>query len=290
MTEDRDDTRTEAAAEGIEETVLETVPEEPARPPEDPLAEALPLVEALLFAASKPVPLDKLAEAAELPEEVVSAAVAALEAACAAPGRGVRLDRVAGGVRLVTRPEYDYPVRRLLGLDGRTKLSMAALETLAIVAYRQPVTGPEIAELRSVNSSSSIRTLLDRKLITTAGRKEVVGTPFLYKTTKEFMVHFGLQGLGDLPKPEELEAIYGLDAPKTDPSQTELFRVDEATGEVEDPGDLEGPATDIAEVTDAAPGPAAPDEGEGPTESIIENTNENDAAPSAAPEEERHDG
>lgn len=279
MTEDSDDTRTEAAAEGIEETALEAAPD-------DPLAEALPLVEALLFAASKPVSLDKLAEAAELPEEVVSEAVAALEAACAAPGRGVRLDRVAGGVRLVTRPEYDYPVRRLLGLDGRTKLSMAALETLAIVAYRQPVTGPEIAELRSVNSSSSIRTLLDRKLITTAGRKEVVGTPFLYKTTKEFMVHFGLKGLGDLPKPEELEAIYGLDAPKTDPAQTELFRVDEATGEVEDVADLEAPSTDDTEGSDAAPGPAAPDDGEG----TIENTIENDAAPSAAPEEQRHDG
>lgn len=314
MTEDKDDTRTEATTEGIEETVLEAAPdasdpgqapdssgdgtgtettpaegdapERPAQTQDDPLAEALPLVEALLFAASKPVSLDKLAEAAELPEEVVSGAVAALEAACASPGRGVRLDRVAGGVRLVTRPEYDYPVRRLLGLDGRTKLSMAALETLAIVAYRQPVTGPEIAELRSVNSSSSIRTLLDRKLITTAGRKEVVGTPFLYKTTKEFMVHFGLKGLGDLPKPEELEAIYGLDAPKTDPAQTELFRVDEATGEVEDVSDLEAPPTDIAEASDAPPGPAAQHDGEG----TIENTIENDAAPSAAPEEERHDG
>lgn len=283
MTEDRDDTRTEAAAEGIVEPVLEAAPD-------DPLAEALPLVEALLFAASKPVSLDKLAEAAELPEEVVSEAVAALEAACAAPGRGVRLDRVAGGVRLVTRPEYDYPVRRLLGLDGRTKLSMAALETLAIVAYRQPVTGPEIAELRSVNSSSSIRTLLDRKLITTAGRKEVVGTPFLYKTTKEFMVHFGLKGLGDLPKPEELEAIYGLDAPKTDPAQTELFRVDEATGEVEDVGDLEAAETDIAGGSDAAPGPSTPHAGEDTTENTIGNTIENDAAPSAAPEEDRHDG
>jgi segregation and condensation protein B len=314
MTEDRDDTCTEPTPEGIESTVLEEAPdasdpvpapdfsadgsgtettpvvegapEGPAQTPDDPLAEALPLVEALLFAASKPVSLDKLAEAAELPEDIVSEAVAALEAACAGHGRGVRLDRVAGGVRLVTRPEYDYPVRRLLGLDGRTKLSMAALETLAIVAYRQPVTGPEIAELRSVNSSSSIRTLLDRKLITTAGRKEVVGTPFLYKTTKEFMVHFGLKGLGDLPKPEELEAIYGLDAPKTDPAQTELFRVDEATGEVEDVGDLEAPATDIAEGSDAAPQPAATDAGE----STIENTIANDAAPSAAPEEERHDG
>jgi len=239
--------------------------------------EALPLVEALLFAASKPVGLDKLAEAAELPEEVIAAAVAALETACAAEGRGVRLDRVAGGVRLVTRPEYDYPVRRLLGLDGKTKLSMAALETLAIVSYRQPVTGPEIAELRGVNSSSSIRTLLDRKLITTAGRKEVVGTPFLYKTTKEFLVHFGLKDLGDLPKPEELEAIYGLEAPKPDPAQTELFHVDEATGEVEEPEEpgvpaAEGPPSAGETAAEAAPGgaPSEPSGGEAaPAEGMV---------------------
>ena len=297
MTEERDDTTPE-----VPEQLREPAAAEPAaEPAEAPFAgtdagvgdaaprasggtldEALPLVEALLFAAPKPVPLDKLAEAAELPESVVTEAVAALEAACAAPGRGVRLDRVAGGVRLVTRPDYDYPVRRLLGLDGKTKLSMAALETLAIVAYRQPVTGPEIAELRSVNPSSSIRTLLDRKLITTAGRKEVVGTPFLYKTTKEFLVHFGLNGLGDLPKPEELEAIYGLEAPKSDPAQTELFHVDEATGEVEDtdadeaPGDPAGAGAAAPEVAPAGPttaggGDAAP-------------------APDTALEEERHDG
>lgn len=255
MTEDRDETKTEHPA-AAPEPMPEPAVEEPTggasaeateapMPTEDAdLDEALPLVEALLFAASKPVALDKLAEAAELAEEVVARAVDALEAACAGSRRGVRLDRVAGGVRLVTRPEYDYPVRRLLGLDGKTKLSMAALETLAIVAYRQPVTGPEIAELRSVNSSSSIRTLLDRKLITTAGRKEVVGTPFLYKTTKEFLVHFGLKGLGDLPKPEELEAIYGLEAPRPDPAQVELFHVDEATGEVEDPAE---PGPDVAD-------------------------------------------
>jgi segregation and condensation protein B len=221
-------------------------------------------VEALLFAASKPVAIDKLAEAAELPETVVTEAVAVLEAASAAEGRGVRLDRVAGGVRLVTRPEYDYPVRRLLGLDGKTKLSMAALETLAIVAYRQPVTGPEIAELRSVNSSSSIRTLLDRKLITTAGRKEVVGTPFLYKTTKEFLVHFGLKGLADLPKPEELEAIYGLEAPKPDPAQTELFHVDEATGEVEDPDEPGPPDPGLPAAGTAAPDGAPPSREDAP--------------------------
>ncbi len=275
----------------------EPEPREEAAPGAEPLAgtpsplaegaldEALPLVEALLFAASKPVGLDKLAEAAELPEGVIVEAVAALEAACAAEGRGVRLDRVAGGVRLVTRPEYDYPVRRLLGLDGKTKLSMAALETLAIVSYRQPVTGPEIAELRGVNSSSSIRTLLDRKLITTAGRKEVVGTPFLYKTTKEFLVHFGLKDLGDLPKPEELEAIYGLEAPKPDPAQTELFHVDEATGEVEELEEPGAPATE---------GP--PSEGEAAAEAAPEGAPEELSANEAAPaegqvrEEERHDG
>lgn len=328
MTEDRDDTRTEASAEDTEATASETGPETvpgspevepgpevspdysgteasdpavetspgtPAEDQADPLDEALPLVEALLFAASKPIPLDRLSEAAELPEAVVAAAVDALETACAAPGRGVRLDRVAGGVRLVTRPEYDYPVRRLLGLDGRTKLSMAALETLAIVAYRQPVTGPEVAELRSVNSSSSIRTLLDRKLITTAGRKEVVGTPFLYKTTKEFLVHFGLKGLGDLPKPEELEAIYGLEAPKPDPAQTELFHVDEATGEVEE-AEPEAPVAAAAEADGLPFEPASGNEPGNAPESAADHTpgnaaeNENEAEPAAAPKEERHDG
>jgi segregation and condensation protein B len=295
MTEERDDTCTEASADDTEasEPAVETSPEADLEDQADPLEEALPLVEALLFAASKPVPLDRLSEAAELPEAVVAAAVEALEAACTAPGRGVRLDRVAGGVRLVTRPEFDYPVRRLLGLDGRTKLSMAALETLAIVAYRQPVTGPDVAELRSVNSSSSIRTLLDRKLITTAGRKEVVGTPFLYKTTKEFLVHFGLKGLGDLPKPEELEAIYGLEAPKPDPAQTELFHVDEATGEVEEAVEPEAPVPDVAETGDPAPDPAIGNvTGSASGNTVTDNApeNENEAEPAAAPEDEHHDG
>lgn len=319
MTEERDETIPEVSPEGSGTEEIRPEAEEVAAPPdppavdqEDPVQEVLPLVEALLFAASKPIPLDKLAEAAEVEEAVVAKALDALEAACAGSGRGVRLDRVAGGVRLVTRPEYDYPVRRLLGLDGKTKLSMAALETLAIVAYRQPVTGPEVAELRAVNSSSSIRTLLDRKLITTAGRKEVVGTPFLYKTTKEFLVHFGLRGLGDLPKPEELEAIYGLEAPKTDPAQTELFHVDEATGEVEVDAEPETPpaaakpgeaATEpnlesgsgAPAAGEAASGAGLPEEvtaeaGNDARPAAEESVNDVDAAPGTAPEEERHDG
>ncbi len=194
--------------------------------PPDP--SVLALVEALLFASGKPVTTAQLAEASELPVVEIERALESLAAFCDVPGRGVRLDRAAGGVRLVSRVEFDFPVRRLLGLEGKTKLSMAALETLAIIAYRQPVTAPEVMELRGVNSSSSIRTLLDRKLITTAGRKEVVGTPFLYKTTKEFLVHFGLNDLAALPKPEELEAIYGLEpASPPEPAQVELFPSEE---------------------------------------------------------------
>lgn len=191
-------------------------------PPERPSSVAL--VEALLFASGRPAAPEKLAEAAELSLSEVEAALEEISRRCEADGRGLRLDRVAGGLRLVARSEFDVPIRRLLGLDGRTKLSMASLETLAIIAYRQPVTAPEIAELRSVNPASALRTLLDRKLITTAGRKPVVGTPFLYRTTKEFLVHFGLSEIGELPKPEELEALYGIESPEApDPAQAELF-------------------------------------------------------------------
>ena len=178
------------------------------------------LLEALLFASGKPATVERLAEAAEITREEVEAALDALESACEAEGRGVRVDRVAGGARLVSRNEFDLPVRSLLGLEGKNKLSIPSLEVLSIVAYRQPVTAPEIAELRGVNSASSLRTLLDKKLITTAGRKEVVGTPFLYKTTKEFLVHFGLADLKDLPRPEDLDALYGVE---TNTAQTELF-------------------------------------------------------------------
>ena len=207
------------------ETKLPAPPDETA-PAVDPTH--VSLVEALLFASGKAATVERLAEAAELPVTDVEAALSEIARRCDAEGSGLKLDRVAGGVRLVARNEHDIPIRRLLGMDGRTKLSMASLETLAIVAYRQPITAPEIAELRGVNSASSLRTLLDRRLITTAGRKPVVGTPFLYKTTKEFLVHFGLSELGELPKPEELEALYGIETPAgPDPAQTELFPTDE---------------------------------------------------------------
>jgi segregation and condensation protein B len=119
------------------------------------------------------------------------------------------VEDVAGGVRIATRPEMASWLRRFFDVSGGTKLSMAALETLAIIAYRQPITGPEIQELRSVNPAGVIKTLLERRLVRIAGRKEVVGKPFLYGTTREFLVHFGLNSLRDLPPLEEFEETFG---------------------------------------------------------------------------------
>jgi segregation and condensation protein B len=168
-------------------------------------------LEAILFVSSEPVPRTKLLEMFEEAER--EQAAEALEAVLARyggeEGRGVMVEDVGGGVRLATRPEAVGWLRRFFDVAGGTKLSMAALETLAIIAYRQPITGPEIQELRGVNSSGVIKTLLERHMIRIAGRKEVVGKPFLYGTTKEFLVHFGLNSLKDLPPLEEFEETFG---------------------------------------------------------------------------------
>lgn len=120
------------------------------------------------------------------------------------PESGLRLEKVADGWRCVTPPELDPYLRALHGVTARQRLSQAALEVLAIVAHRQPVTLPEINFIRGANSSSVLRTLLERRLLRLAGRKKVVGKPFLYRTSREFLVHFGLERPEDLPDPEEL--------------------------------------------------------------------------------------
>jgi segregation and condensation protein B len=172
-------------------------------------------IEAILFVSSEPVPRTKLLEMFD--EEDRAEAAEALEAVLAryaeGEGRGILVEDVAGGVRLATRPEIAGWLRRFFDVSGGTKLSMAALETLAIVAYRQPITGPEIQELRSVNPAGVIKTLLERRLVRITGRKEVVGKPFLYGTTKEFLVHFGLNSLKDLPPLEEFEETFGAMGP-----------------------------------------------------------------------------
>ena len=191
-------------------TIKETEPvaseaPEVERPRETRAERIRPALEALLFSSPRPVSEKDLADVLEATREAVRQALSSLSASADVPDRGVRLEQVAGGWRFVTRPEFDSLLRRFHEVTERSRLSLAALETLAIIAYRQPITLPEIQEIRGVNSSSVLKTLFEKKLITTAGKKPVVGTPFLYRTTSEFLVRFGLNDLEELPKPEEIE-------------------------------------------------------------------------------------
>lgn len=169
------------------------------------------LCEAVLAVAGEPVSLEALVQAAGegATPGLITEALERLAQRCRAPGRGVLLDKVAGGWRLATRPEFEGAIRAFVGGRARSRLSQAALETLAIVAYRQPVTLPEINYLRGVSSAGVMRTLLERRLVRVAGRKPVVGTPLLYRTTREFLVHFGLDDLAGLPTPSEVKLLNG---------------------------------------------------------------------------------
>lgn len=191
-------------------------------------AEMEAVFEALLFASPDPQPEAKLLEV--FPEQDRERAAEALEAVLGryqaddtggSPNRGVVLDLAGDGYRLVTRSDLHPYLRRFFEVAGRSRLSMAAVETLAIVAYRQPVTSPEIQELRGRNSAGVLRTLLERRLIRISGRKEVVGSPFLYATTRDFLLHFGLRSLSELPPLEEFEETF-LAAAGEEPSQTAI--------------------------------------------------------------------
>jgi segregation and condensation protein B len=148
------------------------------------------------------------------PKEEIVSAVEALKKEYDRPG-GLQMVEVAGGYQIVTRPELHEWVRRLFHERTTQKLSVAALETLAVVAYKQPVTAPEIADIRGVNTAGVLGTLLERKLIKIVGRKQVVGRPFLYGTTREFLERFGLNDLSDLPKVEDMSELLGFDLPAT---------------------------------------------------------------------------
>jgi len=171
----------------------------------DPLLR--PFVEAAILTSPGPVPETGLFEVAmELgaTEEDLTEVLEEIRQAWDRENSGIRLEKAGGGWRCATRPELAELLRSFHGISSRQRLSQAALEVLSIVAYRQPVTLPEINFIRASNSSSVIKTLLERRLVRMAGRKKVVGKPFLYRTTKEFLVHFGLDDLTELPDAEEL--------------------------------------------------------------------------------------
>ena len=180
-------------------------------------------VEALLFSHGEPVSAAKLAFALEEHPAGVESAIAALERRYGEPGTGLRLARVAGGFQLTTRADLREVIERLLAPKREEALSESAVDALSVIAYRQPITLPELNELRGVNSQSVVSTLLRRRLIRSRGRKQVVGRPLLYGTTDEFLERFGLEGLDDLPELRELEPPAGKSptaAPSPSPDES----------------------------------------------------------------------
>jgi segregation and condensation protein B len=197
--------------------------------------ELKPIVEALIFASPEPLTPKALYTLLESePKEDVNAAIEALRRDYDRPG-GLQLVEVAGGYQIVTNPELHEWVRRLFQERSAQRLSVQALETLAVIAYKQPVTALEVSEIRGVNTSGVLGTLIDRRLVKVAGRKRVVGRPFLYATTREFLIRFGLKDLTDLPKIEEMAEALGFDVPAAlnQPNQPEL--VDLAPDEETEP-------------------------------------------------------
>jgi segregation and condensation protein B len=224
------------------ETGTEPMEDAPVLPP----LEIRASLEALIFASPQPITPREIGKVlGGVPQDAWQAALEELRADYARDGRGLQLVDVAGGFQITTRPEYNDWVRELLDPKSPTRLSIQALETLAVVAYKQPVTLPEIIELRGVRSAGVIKTLLEKRLIRIMGRKDVVGRPMLYGTTKQFLLHFGLKDLSELPRIEEFAEVLGeeVDVPG-------LKRAIEAPRPIEEPlpekeGSLGEPGTDL---------------------------------------------
>ena len=165
-------------------------------------------LEAIIYAADEPASLDQIAKALGLEKPATREAIDALMTTYQSEDRGIEVRKVAGGWKFYTKAQHHDVVRKFIkSLQPPLRLTMPALETLAVIAYKQPVTVPEINEIRGVHVGGVIKTLLEKKLITTAGRKDVIGRPILYKTSKQFMMRFGLSDLDELPSLKEFEAL-----------------------------------------------------------------------------------
>lgn len=171
------------------------------------IAEIVSIVEALIFVADEPITVKNLADVLGEDRETIEAAVEELKAEYEQREGGLQLREIAGGWQISTRTEYHEEVRQYLKTRPSAKLSLASLETLAVIAYKQPVTVPEILEIRGTQSTSAIKTLLEKRLIVMKGHKETVGRPMLYGTSKEFLIQFGLKDLTELPSIEDFEDL-----------------------------------------------------------------------------------
>src|SRR6266436_767541 len=228
-------------------------------------------LEAIIYAADEPATIDQLAAALGEEKIVVQTSLDELVASYAVEERGIEIRAVAGGYKMYTKPQQHDVVRRFIkSLRPPLRLSMPALETLAVIAYKQPATGPEIGEIRGVNTSGVLKTLLDKRMIVTAGRKEVIGRPILYKTSKEFLMRFGLSDLDELPSLKEFEAL-----------AREALGGDEGFA----PGKTE--STSEARIGDTRPARSASAEMEAREELLEETAANNEGMPEAASDEPR---
>src|SRR5947208_14398075 len=206
-------------------------------------------LEAIIYAADEPATVEQLTKALGEQKLAVEASLDELVASYAAEERGVEVRAVAGGYKMYTKPQQHDAVRRFIkSLRPPLRLSMPALETLAVIAYKQPVTAPEISEIRGVDCSGVLANLIARKLITTAGRKHVIGRPILYKTTKDFLLRFGLKDINELPSIEEFEKL-------TSAAQSDLFVEGRA-----DTNGADGSSSSVSEITDQQQGSMPQDE------------------------------
>ena len=225
-------------------------------------------LEAIIYAADEPATLDQIAHALGVEKTAVRTALDLLVASYVTDQRGIEVRKVAGGWKFYTKPQHHDAVRKFIkSLQPPLRLTMPALETLAVISYKQPITVPEINEIRGVHVGGVIKTLLEKRLITTAGRKEVIGRPILYRTSKQFLMRFGLSDLDELPSLKEFEqlaqAALGSDsglAPQDDegvPAKSTALRSAEAdaiqaSGETNDLGELAEDPQEVSEQSRAA--------------------------------------
>ncbi len=230
------------------------------------------ILEAIVYVAEEPLTLAQIAASLQQPPERIQDLLDQLIAEFDQPGHGVSIREVAGGYKMATKPEHHEAVRNFVkSLKAPLKLSLPALETLAVIAYKQPATGPEIMEIRGVQGGGVLKTLLDRKLIAVAGRKNVIGKPMLYKTTKEFLIQFGLKDLSELPSLKEFEEIRRM-AFSDSEAPAETVEAAAAESQAEPPAaepTFEAPAVEaVPETPEATPesAPVAPSAEPAPNE------------------------
>jgi segregation and condensation protein B len=259
-----------AAAQPGEVTAEELLgsDQQPALPADAERAQLKAVLEAIVYVLHEPMPAAQIAQALGRPVEDVEPLLRELAEETSRPDRGIFIREVAGGYQMATKPEHHEVIRNFVrNLKQPLKLSQAALETLAVIAYKQPITMPEILEIRGVQGAGVIKTLIDRKLVTTAGRKNVIGRPILYKTTREFLTQFGLKDLSELPSLKEFEEI------RRQSLADEEFEA--AAGEP--PPAAEGQAPE------AAPPPVSEGQAERQAEASTAPRHEEPAEPEAAP-------